>query len=105
MTTTKPKLDEDVPLFDIEVGMFLVIPSGSELPRAPEWSAVVTADYSLPLPGNLELNFMVNHTRLAKQKRALGESGYAIPGRIKRTSALPSGVQTTNGPIGRQRFS
>lgn len=48
------------------------IPSGSKLPRAPEWSAHVTLDYTYQLSGDMRLNFMVNHTALAKQLNNLG---------------------------------
>ena len=48
------------------------VPSGSKLPRAPEWSFHLTLDYTFSLPGDLELNVLVNQTELAEQLDGLG---------------------------------
>ena len=48
------------------------IPSGTKLPNSPEWSWHVTVDYHVILAGDWALNFMVNHTSMAKQHKALG---------------------------------
>ena len=47
-------------------------PEGTQLPNAPQWSGHLTVDYSQPLPGDKELNILVNHTAMAEQHQALG---------------------------------
>lgn len=53
------------------------IPAGSQLPNAPQWSTHTTLDYTMPIGmGDLAANFMVNHTRIAKQLAGLGDTDY-----------------------------
>lgn len=47
-------------------------PKGTQLPNAPQWSGHLTVDYSHPLPRDMDLNVLVNHTAIAEQHQALG---------------------------------
>ena len=56
-------------------------PPGTKLPYAPEWSGHLTVDYTHPLPRDMALNVMVNHTALAEQKRTLNSTERILPAR------------------------
>ncbi|MCZ6656582.1 MAG: TonB-dependent receptor [Gammaproteobacteria bacterium] len=53
---------------------FGAVPSGTDLPYAPEWSAALTLDYAIPLGGGWEGKATLNQTWLAKQTRSLNET-------------------------------
>lgn len=56
-------------------------PPGTKLPYSPEWSGHLTVDYSHPLPRDMQLNVMVNHTLVAKQKQSLNVGTPIVPKR------------------------
>ena len=56
-------------------------PPGTKLPHSPDWSGHLTVDYSHPLPRDMELNLMVNHTLVAEQKQSLNVGTPIVPKR------------------------
>ena len=56
-------------------------PPGTKLPYSPEWSGHLTVDYSHPLPRDMQLNLMVNHTLVAEQKQSLNVGTPIVPKR------------------------
>jgi len=68
-----------------------VVPKGTDLPRAPEWSANATLDYTWNLSSGIAVNWMINHTRIASQLTNLG-----LPDRFPQTSRTDTRISVSS---------
>jgi len=68
-----------------------VVPKGTDLPRAPEWSANATLDYTWNLLSGIAVNWMINHTRIASQLTNLG-----LPDRFPQTSRTDTRISVSS---------